>query len=437
MKTQKITLGLILLLTIGFLSSCTKYDRRAELSVDAQILEFNTDIVKRHFTIMNMGDDLLTVHAFADKEWISVTGSGVSLSHAQSSILSVQIYPELLPSYGVLNTTLQVQSNGGNFTIPIVVYNYEPLGPQLAIDLDYLKFSSGSTQDYFTLYNDGSQELNFLLESNASWLQLNQTAGVIAPGAEKQIGLTVDRTGFNAGSYTAEVSITSTGGNAVLDVDMDVAVYSVTIFNPVYTPIIINAVGFDPVQIEAGDRYSFLFVNNPQTFDYTASTTGSTDNGTPLGLEILWDELIDVSLENSPTYNLNISADYFFMAVKNTGNYVLNLWSINYGNDYQIDDDFNIPNDGVEYGVAYYDAFDDTDIYARLSGTTYDVKWSQGTEFIFPYVDNQYILLESNYKKSELKRSALKSESADSSGVKLFVKPKAKAKGSIDLYNKK
>jgi len=218
---------------------------------------------------------------------------------------------------------------------------------------------------------------------------------------------------------------------------MDIAVYSITFFNPVYTPIQIMATGFNTIQIEPGERHHFLFADNPLSFSYTAKTTGETDDGLQLGLEILWEEMIDVSEYQSPTFNLNVNADYFFMAIINTGNYDLDMWSVNYGNDFQIDDDFVIPNDGGEYGVAYYDAFEDTDIYARLAGTNEDVVWRQGIEFVFPWIENQYVILENNFKKSALVRSELKSRSSVTSHVKQFKKSIKKSKGSIDLYNKK
>ena len=96
-----------------------------------------------------------------------------------------------------------------------------------------------------------------------------------------------------------------------------------------------------------------------------------------------------------------------------------------------------IPNDGVEYGVAYYDAFNDTDIYARLSGTSDDVVWRQGIEFLFPWTENQYILLTNDFKKSAIARPNMKASSINPNKVTPFVKPIPKSKGSIDLYNKK
>lgn len=437
MKTQKITLGLLFLLTLGIFSSCTKYDRPAELSIDAQTLEFDNSILNRQFNIVNMGDDLLNVEVYADRDWVTVVGNDVVLSHAQTSIISVQIHPEFFQEYGIYTASLHLRSNGGNFTLPITVYYFQSAEPLLALDIDYLKFSSNSSRDYFTLYNDGAEDLDFLVQTEVNWVQTSQAVGTIAPDGEQRIYLDVNRSGLNAGMYSAEISITSSGGDAIVDVDMDVAVYSVTFFNPVYTAIEILTSGFDPVIIESGERYSFLYSNNPLAFSYTATTKGTTDDGSLLGVEIVWDELIDISGYDSPTFNLNISADYFFMAVRNTGNYYLDLWSVNYGTDYQIDDDFYIPNDGLEYGVAYYDAFEDTDIYARLSGTSDDVKWSQGVEFVFPWIENQYILLENNFKKSAIVRTNLKSGSAKQLMVLPFVKPISKTKGSIDLYNKK
>lgn len=437
MKTRKILLGFLFLFTLGLFSSCDKYDRPAELSIDIQDLEFDNTILTRMFNIVNMGDDLLSVEAVADKDWISVVGSGVTLSHAQSSVITVHVDTDFFQEFGIYSANLFVSSNGGTFLVPIKVYYFQSAEPLLALDLDYLKFSSSTSQDHFTLYNDGFEDLNFLLQTEASWVSLSQEVGIILPDGEQRIYVGVDRTGFASGMYSAEISVTSSGGDAIVDLDMDVAIYSVTFFNPVFTPIEILTSEFDPVIIESGERFSFLFVDNPLTFSYSALTRGVTDDGTPLGVDILWDEEIDVSGLDSPTFNLNISSDYFYMAVKNTGNYYLDLWSVNYGTDYQVDDDFYIPNNGLEYGVAYYDAFEDTDIYARLSGTSDDVKWSQGVEFVFPWTENQAILLENNFKKSAIVRMGLKSTSAQQLQVKPFRKSIPKSKGSIDLFNKK
>ncbi len=437
MKTQKIILGLIFLITLGLFSSCTKFERPAELSIDAQALEFDNSILNRKFNVMNIGDELLIVDAHTDRNWITVTGSGASLLHAQTSLMSVQIHPEFFREYGVYTGNLFIQSNGGNYTVPITVYYLQSSEPQLALDLDYLKFPTNTAQDYFTIYNDGAKNLNFLLQTNTNWVQLSQNTGTIIPNGEQRIYLNVNRLGLNPGIYSAQINITSNGGNAIFNLDMNVAVYSVTFFNPVYTNIEIHASGFNPSVIEPGERHSFIFPNNPISFSYAATTSGETSDGTPLGVEILWDEIIDVSTFNSPTFNLNVSSDYFFMAVKNTGKYNLDLWSINYGNTYQIDDDFVIPNNGVEYGIAYYDAFTDTDIYARLSGTSDDVVWRQGIEFVFPWFENQYILLENNFKMTSVARSNLKSRTDMQLQVKTFKKATPKSKGSIDLYNKK
>ena len=437
MKTRTSFLGLLFLLTLGLFSSCTKLDRPAELSIDAQTLEFDITVLNRKFNIVNMGDELLVIDAYTDRQWVTVVGGNVSLSHAQTATVSVQIHPEFFQEYDVYTGNLFLKSNGGNFAVPIKVYYSQSAGPLLALDVDYIKISANISQDYFTIYNDGTENMNFTLQTLAPWVQFSQKSGTIVRGNEQRINVNVNRTGLAANMYSTEINVTSNGGNAVVNLDMDVNMYSITFFNPVYTPIKMTSAGFDPVWIEAGDRHSYLFSDNPSSFTYSATTKGETDDGGALGVEILWNEVINVSNYVSPTFNLNISADYFFMAVKNTGNYNLNMWSINYGNSYQIDDDFYIPNDGVEYGVAYYDAFEDTDIYARLVGTSDDVKWSQGVEFIFPWTENQYILLENNFKKSAVVRTGLKASPSTQLKVKSFNKPVPKSKGSIDLYNNK
>lgn len=437
MKTRSLFLGFIFLLTLGLFSSCTKTDRPARLSLDAAELVFDNVIQERQFNVVNVGDRILTANVTTSVSWLTVTPSSVNLSYAQTSVVQVMVHPEMLDGYGTYTGYVTVSSNGGDYSVPVTFYYDPPQDAQVALDLDYLKFSSSTTQDYFTLYNDGSQNLTFNVSSVASWLSFSLVNGEIGPGGEQKVYVDVDRTGLAPGSYAAQVTIQSNGGNAVINVDMDVDVYTVTFFNPVYTPITINVDGFNATTIDVGDRVNFSFTANPSSVHYTASTKGETTDGYQLGIEILWEETIDVSGYDSPTFNLNVNSDYFFMAVKNIGTYNLDTWSINNGTEYQIDDDFTIPNDGVEYQVAYYEALDDTEIYARLVGTADDAVWGQGIEFNFPWIENQYILLTNNFKKSTTVRPNLKSSQTQPMQLKAFVKPIQKAKGSIDLYNKK
>jgi len=438
LKQNKIS-GFLLMLALVFLSSCSKHKRPAEISVDAFSLQFNNSVLERSFNIMNIGDEVLYVDATSNQDWLVIIGAEYSLLHAQTKLIRIQVYPELLNGYGQFTASIFLNSNGvnGRIEIPVVVEYFQSMDPVLYVDLDYLKFPKETTQDYITLYNDGAENLSFQLQTDVNWLQFSKGSGLISPNGDLRIYIDVNRSNLLAGTHSAKVNILSNGGDANLNIDVDVEVYSITFFNPIYTPITIEATGFDAIALEPNERFNYVFSQNPNTFHYTASTTGSTADLFPLGLELWWEEELNVSTLESPTFNLNVSSDYFFMSVKNTGNYNLEMWSVNYGNDFQIDDDFVIPNDGVEYGVAYYEAFDDTDIYARLSGTNDDVVWSQGVEFVFPWIENQNVLLENNFKKATFKRTKTKSSLTAHKKLNPLRKLGSKTKGSIDLYNRK
>jgi len=304
-------------------SSCTKTERPARLSLDAAELVFDNVIQERQFNVVNVGDQILTANVTTNVSWLTVTPASVNLSYAQTSVVQVMVHPEMLDGYGTYTGYVTVSSNGGDYSVPVTFYYDNTHDAQLALDLDYLKFSSTTTQDYFTLYNDGTQSLNYEVSANASWISFSPSSGEIGESGEQKVYVNVDRTGLNPGSYSAEVTISSDGGMAVLNIDMDVEVYTVTFFNPVYTPITINVDGFNATTIDVGDRANFSFTANPSSVHYTASTAGETTDGYQLGVEILWEETIDVSGYDSPTFNLNVNSDYFFMAVKNTGTYNL------------------------------------------------------------------------------------------------------------------
>lgn len=436
---------LFLLFTISslilFFSSCKKDNRPAELHTDNSNIIFDKYDNSKYFTIVNTGNSSMNFQVSTSDDFLSITPSNGVLGFNETIKVRVDVNRDNLQIGKLHKGSLMVSSNGGTRLIDVQVYNPLPDPPVLWWDIDYIKITSTQNQDYVTIVNNGEEPLQYALTSPASWLSFSQNSGTILAGQEEKVWLNVDRSGLNSDLYSSVVNIVSNGGTGQIIVDMEVDVYSVTFFNPTYTPIEIRVSGFTNNEIPVLDRVSFIYPSNPGSISYFAKTEGESVGGQVLGLRLTWDETINLNDQSSPTFNLNISNDFFFMSVKNYGANNLDNWSINYDTEYRIDEDILIRNDGYEYNFGYYDALDNSIIYARIVGTQYDAVWENGTEFDFPWTMNQAILLESDQKKAGNIKSTRSFNKTGEIQNAIKVQPKAQTKirtrDSQSLTNKK
>lgn len=427
--------GLILLF-----SSCRKDNRPAELHTDSSNIIFDKYDNSRYFTIVNTGNSSMDFQISTSDAFLNVTPSNGILGFNETAKVRIDVSREML-DFGLHSGSLLVTSNGGTRVIDVQVYNPLPDPPVLWWDIDYIKIASTQNQDYITIANDGEEPLEYVLNSPASWISFSQNSGTILAGQEEIVWVNIDRSGLNSNLYTSVVNIVSNGGAGQVVVDMEVDVYSVTFFNPTYTPIEIGVSGFPYEEIPVLDRINFVYSSNPGSISYFAKTEGESVGGQVLGLTLTWDETINLSGQSSPIYDLNISDYFFFMSVKNYGVHDLDLWSINYDTEYQFDEDVLIPNDGYEYYFGYYDALDNTTIYARIVGTQYDAVWENGVEFDFPWTNNQAILLESDQKKASNVKSTRSfnktGETQNAIQLQTRTQTKVRTRDSQSLMNKR
>jgi len=429
----------IFLLGIIILSSCRKDDRPAQLNTDTNNIVFIQGETTRYFGIVNTGNAAMDYKVVSSESFVNVSPSNGVLGFNELAKVEVSINTNGL-DYGLHKAELSVSGNGGTRLIAVQIFKPYPTPPKLWWDIDYIKIPVGSDKDYITVRNDGEETLNYTLGSLQSWMSFSQGGGSLESGEEELIWVNVDRSGLSNDLYSGVVNILSNGGNARVAIDMEVGVYSVSFFNPTYTDVDIFVPGMGSQTIAVLDRVNYIYNSNPGSITYRASTQGETVNGQTLGYTISWQETINLSNENSPIFDLNISEGIFFLSVVNYGSHHLNNWSINYDTDYQFDEDINIPNDNQEYYFGYYDALDNSNVYAAIVGTSNDAVWENGKEFDFSWTMNQSILLESSLKSSGQKSNRnIKKSNLENNPLKVNyqTRKKLRLRNSQSLINKK
>jgi len=96
-------------------------------------------------------------------------------------------------------------------------------GSWLTVSPSSLDFGADLKEAAFTVANKGTAALNWVLKDNLPvWLSANPIRGTLQAGSSKAVTLKVDRGKLSPGTYAHTLLITSDGGNATVDVTMDV-----------------------------------------------------------------------------------------------------------------------------------------------------------------------------------------------------------------------
>ena len=106
-------------------------------------------------------------------------------------------------------------------------FQITPSTGTLFVSQNELDFGNEVTKSSLDISNNGNALLSWQISEDASWLSCNPTSGATQPGEKTSIVVTVDRTGLTRGSYSQNLTITSDGGSAVVNIRM--AVQGITI----------------------------------------------------------------------------------------------------------------------------------------------------------------------------------------------------------------
>jgi len=115
-----------------------------------------------------------------------------------------------------------VDDNSGNYYSVLIV------SPRLDVDPTSLNFGTAETEMTFDITNKGTGELNWNVgdptyNQGEGWItSINPTSGTTTTETDT-VTVTVSREGLPVGVYTAQIPVTSNGGDANVDVRMEVA----------------------------------------------------------------------------------------------------------------------------------------------------------------------------------------------------------------------
>ena len=187
------------------------------LAVSEAVLDFGAGSSELDFVISNTGVDTLNWNLSKTADWLNIDPASGSLTTEERTI-SVTVDRTGLDS-GTYQDQISIDSNGGSrlVSVSMVVGN-----PVLSVDMTSLDFGSVANSLNFQIENIGAGSLDWEISESVEWLTVNPASGSSTEEIDEII-VTVDRTGYDTGTYSGRIDITSNGGDISLDVSMEVA----------------------------------------------------------------------------------------------------------------------------------------------------------------------------------------------------------------------
>ncbi len=161
----------------------------------------------------------------------------------------------------------------------------------------------------------------------------------------------------------------------------NLATTTITFRNNTQTRVTLAIAGYTTAYVDAGSSISYDGY-------YTDQAIGTGTTGGSLGEPISWNLVYTFPSSGELVVNINVSSDYFYLYAKNfAAPYTITEIKVNYLLSGVATDEFtNIPYDGNLYGIGYYLAFSNSNLYFFTSGSS--VPWSYNT-IPLPFTDNQ------------------------------------------------
>ena len=175
-------------------------------------LNFETSISELSVWISNTGTGILSWNIIDNMPWISINPqSGTTENETDEVLISIDRINQQPGNYAGLIT---INSDGGNqlITVDMAVSS----DPTLSISPQTLDFSDSISSLTFNVNNVGDGDLIWSISDNQEWITTSPSSGV----NNGTINVQVDRSILSEGSYSGTVTVSSNGGESMVEVLM-------------------------------------------------------------------------------------------------------------------------------------------------------------------------------------------------------------------------
>lgn len=197
-----------------------KVSAQPKLTLSTTSLNFGTSARSLTFSITNTGSGILAWNGGIDRHWITIDKNNGNTSTSMVDVVTVTVERSGLPS-GTHTGKVQINSNGGQDEVSVIMSILPPPSPQLSIFPTSLDFGKSNSSFQLKISNYGGGTLTWSIINNPNWIGVNPNNGNTTSESETVVTVTVDRNLVDYGKYDHLLQITSNGGDGVLAISME------------------------------------------------------------------------------------------------------------------------------------------------------------------------------------------------------------------------
>ena len=191
------------------------------LEVSPLNLDFGSEDTKKTLLLKNIGDRNLDYSITSEASWVSSINPSSGNITDETDPVEISVNRNGL-NYGNYSAVLHIISTGSSIDIDVQMVVPDPNKPQLTISNSILNFGTDQSSMSFTISNSGNGNLEWSLEDNQTWINVNSNSGTLTSDGTKDIIVTVNREGLVPNNYFGKIDITSNGGSQTCNIEMEI-----------------------------------------------------------------------------------------------------------------------------------------------------------------------------------------------------------------------
>jgi len=186
------------------------------IAVSPSQINFGNSNTLQTLSIINTGTGSLTWNATESITWLTLSPSSGAVNVGDTSRTEVTI-SRIGLSQGIYTGDVILTSDGGNDTVQVQM----EVMPILNVSETTLNFGSDLSTLTFSISNPGGGKLDWMINNNTGWISILPLSDSTSIETDI-VTVLVDRSGLAGGDYTTAITITSNGGNAAINIIMNV-----------------------------------------------------------------------------------------------------------------------------------------------------------------------------------------------------------------------
>ena len=201
-----------------------------KLEITPLNLDFGSDIINKTLFLKNIGAGNLEYSITTDESWISITPNSGNITDETDQV-EISVSRNGL-NYGNYSGSISLLTNANTIVVDVQMTVADPNQPQLSISPTNINFGTNNSSEILTISNTGNGVLEWNLNDNQDWIDVNKNSGELQSGASTEVTVIIDRFGQSPGNYAGFITVTSNGGEEICNIQMEILAEPSLFFEP-------------------------------------------------------------------------------------------------------------------------------------------------------------------------------------------------------------